>query len=210
MNIVPAVLTEKKEELIVMLAQSAQFCDYVQIDIMDGSFVPSRSVRQEDLEGIPVPLRFEAHLMVVEPEAWLDAITQLGVERIIYHCEIDKDHRRLIRTIRNCGVGVGLAVNPDTPLEVFRDFVPEVDTVLFMTVNPGFYGSKFVPQVIPKIKEFRKLFPHTNIGIDGGMTYDTIGEVAHLGLDYICIGSAIFKAPHPPCAFANFKKIVDE
>ena len=207
--IVPALLTSKREELIQMVDICAEFTDYVQIDIMDGEFVPSQSVTFGDLAGWKSPIRCEAHLMVSDPYEWIQTFKTLGANRIIYHFEIKKDHKKIITKIREMGMGVGLAVNPSTEIDDFRYLVGEIDTVLFMAVNPGFYGAPFIPQVLEKIRNFKNKYPQKQIGIDGGVKQDNLLQVKAAGLDYVCVGSAILKTDNPAKSFGEFAKLFD-
>jgi len=205
--IVPALLTSKRKELIQMVNVCAEFTDYVQIDIMDGEFVPSQSVTAQDLAGWNIPIRCEVHLMVADPYPWLEPFKTLGVDRIIYHFEINKDHKKIINKIREMGLEVGLAVNPSTGIDDFRYLVGELDTVLFMSVNPGFYGAPFIPGVLDKIKKFKNKYPQKQIGIDGGIKQDNLLQVKEAGLDYACVGSAILKSNDPAKSFGELVKL---
>lgn len=205
--IVPALLTGKREELIQMTGICAEFTDYVQIDIMDGEFVSSCSVSVQDLIDWKSPVRCEAHLMVSDPYPWLEPFRVLGAERIIYHFEISKDHKKIIAKIRESGLGAGLAVNPDTEIDDFRYLVEDLDTVLFMSVNPGFYGAPFIPQVLEKIRNFKERYPQKQIGIDGGIKRENLLQVKRSGVDYVCIGSAILKDDNPADSFREFVEL---
>lgn len=207
--IIPALLTRKREELSQMVSLCAGFTDYVQIDIMDGEFVPSQSVNLQDLSGWKSPIRCEAHLMVSDPCEWFDTFKALGADRIIYHFEIEKDHKKVITKIREMGLGVGLAVNPSTEIDEFRFLVGELDTILFMSVNPGFYGAPFMPKVLEKIKSFKSKYPQKQAGIDGGIKQGNLLQVKEAGVDYVCVGSAILKSDDPAKSFREFAKLVD-
>ena len=154
--IVPAILTDSKDGLVEMVNLCEGFTNYVQVDIMDGVFVPSRSVAPSDVESVHPPTKSEAHLMVEDPLMWLDAFKQFGSHRIIFHYEISQNHRDVIDAIRGKGFQVGIAVNPPTPMSDFEHLLADIDSVLFMSVNPGFYGSPFIPEVVDKIKQFKK------------------------------------------------------
>lgn len=212
MRVVPAILTESKQALISMLNVCAEFTDYVQVDIMDGKFVPSLSIDRAELSSISLPVRGEVHLMTVDPGAWLDSCAKSGAERVIYHYEINGDHKRIISDIRSMGLSPGIAVNPDTGIDEISGIVESVDVILFMSVVPGFYGSKFIPAVLRKISRFRELFPDikTETGIDGGVKMDNAGRIMKLGLDYICVGSAILKSPDPAKAYREFTALKND
>ena len=105
---------------------------------------------------------------------------------------------------------VGLAVNPETPLTTTLSLADSVDSVLFLTVHPGFYGAKFLPEVLDKVVELRARKPNLEIGVDGGIKEGNIAEVARLGVDYICVGSAIFVQPDPAEAFRRLQSLADQ
>jgi ribulose-phosphate 3-epimerase len=205
--VIPALLTDKKNELKEMINICIEFTDYVQIDIMDGEFVPSRSIVIKDLEGLICPIRSEAHLMVKEPSLWFEPFKKFGAERVIYHFEIEEDHLVLISKAREMGLSVGIAVNPATELKEFEFLVDKVDTVLFMSVNPGFYGARFIPEVLGKIKKFKSKYPSKNVGIDGGIKLSNCFEAKASGVDYLCIGSAILESNNPGKAYGEFIKL---
>lgn len=208
--IVPALLTDKKDDLCRMLEVCAQFTDYAQVDIMDGEFVPSRSVSLSDLSGLKSPLPCEGHLMVNDPLSWLESFKALGAERIVYHFEINKDHSQVIEAIGQAGFDCGLGINPKTQIDQFSHLVDKVSSLLFLSVEPGFYGAKFIPEVLEKIKEFKKLYPDKFIGIDGGIKLDNLAAVKSSGVDYVCVGSAILKAPDPASAYKDFLNLMNE
>jgi len=208
--IVPAILTEKKSELIAMSKTCATFTDYMQVDIMDGIFVPSRSINVRDLKGWKPPLKFEVHLMVMDPLVWLDAFAASGAEKIIFHFEIKKDRRTTISEIKKRGLRAGIAVNPATANEEFISLVGEVDSILYLSVNPGFYGAEFIAEVLTKITRFKQQFPHKSVGIDGGIKLSNVLGAKRCGVDYICIGSAILKSDNPHQAYDNFVELTHD
>jgi ribulose-phosphate 3-epimerase len=208
--IVPAILTDKKEEFIKMMSSCSEFCDYVQIDIMDEKFVPSRSITKKDLENLRFPLKIEAHLMVEDPLEWIDVFKQFGSFRIIFHYEIKRNRKEIIEKIKEKNLEVGLAINPSTSLDEFISYCEDVDSFLFMSVNPGFYGSPFIPQVLEKIKLFKRMHPLKMVGIDGGIKLYNLKEVIGSGVDYICVGSAIFKENNFKEAYLKLKKELEK
>ncbi|MFA5337684.1 MAG: ribulose-phosphate 3-epimerase [Candidatus Omnitrophota bacterium] len=209
-NVVPAILTDKKEELIDMANNCSKFCDYLQIDVMDGKFVPSKSISVADLKNIRFPVKSEAHLMVTDPLEWVEAFKNAGAHRIIYHFEIQDQHLRIIDKIKKQNLEVGLAINPSTRINDFSFLVDKLDSVLFMSVIPGFYGSKFIPEVLDKIKEFKKIYPSKCAGIDGGVKADNVSTIAQSGVDYVCVGSAILRATNPKDAYLKIKGSLNE
>ena len=208
MRIVPAILTDNPQDLKRMLAQAETFTDFVQIDFMDGDFVPSKSIAPEDLAEIKMRIGWEAHLMVKDPIHYLSPLNRDGLERVIFHWEADPRPESIVSAIRDLGLAVGLAVNPETALSQFEALVPHIDSVLFLSVHPGSYGSPFVVEVLEKIREFRSHFPSTVIGIDGGIALDNIQRLKSLKMDYACVGSRIFRHDDPRKSYEEFVKAV--
>ena len=207
-RLVPAVLVDNPKALENMVHQVETFTDFVQFDIMDGKFVPSQSITWEHLARLPMKLDWEVHLMVLQPEDCLKNFKAAGAQKIIFHHEATTSPHEVISQVRELGVKVGLAVNPETPVAAILPAVSEVDSVLFMSVHPGFYGSTFIPEVLNKIAELRNIQPDIEIGIDGGIKETNIAEVSRSGVDYICVGSAIFRQPHPAESFYYLKSLV--
>lgn len=209
--IVPALLTDSQAEFEKMLELCQKFASYIQVDIMDGKFVPSKSISADEIGGLRCGMRSEVHLMVKNPLIWLESLKLFGAERIIFHWEAgrDEEERRLIiAEIRRQGFEVGIAINPDTPLlNDFETFSRLVDLVLFMSVHPGFYGAEFLPRVLCQIKVFKSLHPDILVGIDGGINFDNVSRVARLGVGHICVGSAIMKAVNPQIAFLELEEM---
>jgi len=209
-KVVPAILTEDPKALETMVRQAEGFTTYVQFDIMDGQFVPSRSITYEHLAALPMKLSWEAHLMVERPEEYLEGFWRAGAEKVVFHYEATSSPREVVSKARNLGLGVGLAVNPETPVSAIFPLVGGVDSVLFLTVYPGFYGSQFVPEVLDNILEFRKAQPGVEIGVDGGIKEDNIADIARIGVDAIYVGSAIFLQAKPDESFRRLVALARE
>ena len=209
-RVVPAILTEDPSALETMVRQAETFTDYVQFDMMDGQFVPSRSITREHLAGLGTKLSWEAHIMVLRPEDYLESLRQAGAEKVVFHYEATSSPRAVISAARKLGLGVGLAVNPETPVSTILPLVSEVDSVLFLSVHPGFYGSQFIPEVLDKIVEFRSAQPGVEIGIDGGIKESNIARIARAGPDVIYVGSAIFLQPQPGESFRHLQSLAQE
>ena len=207
-RVVPAVLTDDPKTLETMAHQAEKFTDYVQFDVMDGQFVPSRSITCEHLDSLAIKLNWDAHLMVLHPEDYLESFHRAGAQRITFHFEATETPRQVISQIREIGLEVGLAVNPETPVSAIIPLAALVDSVLFLSVHPGFYGSPFIPEVLDTIREFRKAQPDMEIGIDGGIKENNIVQVAQSGADYICVGSAIFLQPDPGASFRHLTNLI--
>jgi len=193
-----------------MVRQAETFTTYVQLDIMDGQFVPSRSITWKHLNGLPMKLSWEAHLMVLHPEKQLEGFQQAGAQKIVFHYEATPSPREVISLARNLSLGVGLAVNPETPVSAILPLTSEIDSVLFLSVNPGFYGSKFIPEVLNKLVELRNARPDMEIGIDGGIKEGNISQIAQSRADVIYVGSAIFVQPQPGESFRRLLSLAQE
>ena len=209
-RVVPAILTDDPMTLEKMVHQAKNFTDCVQIDIMDGRFVPSRSVTWEQVADLSVKLNWEAHLMVMQPEKCLKGFKQAGASKIIFHHEATTSPHDVISRIKNLGLEVGLAVNPDTPVSAIVPCINEIDSILLLTVTPGFYGSQFIPEVMDKVAELRSIQPEIEIGVDGGVKENNIREIASAGVDYICVGSAVFMQTDPAESYRRLQSLVQQ
>lgn len=208
MIIIPAILTNDKKALEWMIRQSESWTDYVQVDIMDGKFVPSRSITAEDLGTIKTSLKMEAHLMVENLEGCLKSFKEAGCEKIVFHLEAAPSKTGdIIQKIREIDLEVGLAINPETPISALEPFVEKIDSVLLMSVHPGFYGAKFIPQILNKARDLRRIWPEVILSMDGGLKSTNILKVKEAGMDQACVGSQIFKADDPGKAFAELKRL---
>lgn len=196
-RIIPAVLTNDPQDLKTMLQQAQAFTDYVQIDIMDGKFVPSQSITWQQLAAIPINIGWEVHLMIEQPERQLEHFKKAGASKAIFHYEATSAPSQVISIARKLGLNIGIALNPETSVDKILPFTGELDSLLFLSVHPGYYGAKFIPEVLDKIAELRQIKPELNIGIDGGIKESNIAHVVRSGVDEIFVGSAIFLKPQP-------------
>jgi ribulose-phosphate 3-epimerase len=206
-KIVPAILTESQSDLVSMLSTAKTFSDWVQIDLMDGCFVPSSSISTQELAEIKPDIGWEAHLMVNNPEAVLEHIKNAGAKRVIFHYESTGDQQGVIEKARSLQLEVGIALNPDTPVKVLQNLTTKIDCVLFMTVYPGFYGAKFIPEVMDKVRVFRAQHPDIEIGVDGGVKEGNLKMIVESGASSICVGSAIFLSNKPAESYKSLSNI---
>lgn len=171
---------------------------YVHIDVMDGKFVPSLSMGLPVIRSIrPVSDRiFDLHLMIEDPERYIDDFVDAGVDIITVHAEACKHLDRTVRKIKEKGIIAGVAINPSTSLSVLDYILPEIDMVLVMAVNPGLGGQKFLPYTYDKIRDLKKIIDErhlkTDIEVDGGVTLDNVCQVMDAGANIIVAGSAVF------------------
>jgi ribulose-phosphate 3-epimerase len=205
---VPAILTDSPATLEKLVHMAESFTDYAQFDLMDGHFVPSRSITSRDIIALKPKINWEAHLMVLQPEDCLEDFKKAGAKKIVFHFEAVASPEKMIELIRKQDMKVGLAINPETAIPAFKNLVPEVDSVLFMAVHPGFYGAKFLPETLDKIREFRKTYFKTEVGLDGGVKENNIQDIVRSGVDVVYVGSAIFLQPDPAAAFRHLSALV--
>jgi len=209
-KVVPAILAEDNKTLETLVRQSAVFASYVQFDFMDGKFVPSVSVPCEALTGLTMKFGWEAHLMVENPESCFKELHKAGAQRVIFHYEATASPRDVISQARDLALGVGIAINPETPASALISLILEVDHVLLLSVHPGFYGSKYIPEVLDKVSELREIAPDIEIGLDGGVKESNIAHIASAGVDAICVGSAIFLQPDPAESYRQLLSLAEE
>lgn len=173
--------------------------DYVHIDVMDGSFVPSISFGCPVIRSIRscTERLFDVHLMIEEPIRYIKAFAEAGADLITVHAESCRHLDRTIEEIKSQGVLAGVALNPSTPIEMIRHILPKVDMVLIMTVNPGFGGQKLIPYTLDKVKELKALLNKeklkVDIEVDGGINLSNVEEAMDAGANIIVAGSAVFK-----------------
>lgn len=210
MKVIPAILAERENDFFYLIRQAEAFTDYVQIDIMDGFFVPSRSFPVSALNRLNTSLDLEIHLMVKHPSAFMIQVEHRHVRKVIYHVESSVEHLDFIGQMKKRGIATGLAVKPGTPAQDYQGLIRDVDSLLFMTVDPGYYGSPFKPAVLDTIKMTRTHFPDIVIGVDGGVSLDNLHLFIDAGVDYVCVGSRIFQDGDPPENYKRFLRKIED
>ncbi|HYA31838.1 MAG TPA: hypothetical protein VED67_03690 [Thermodesulfovibrionales bacterium] len=210
MRIVPSLLAEKFDAFIALMEQAEVFADCVQVDVMDGIFVETRSFPVERINNVRTTLFFEVHLMVQDPFSFMSRISHPGLKKVIFQSEAPAEPLALINKITERGLVPGLAIKPETGIDEFRAAGEHADTLLFLTVDPGSYGHPFRPEVLTKVSEARKAFPDKVIAVDGGVSLDNLKMFYDVGVDYVCIGSRIFLQDDPGKSYRNFIEKVKE
>ena len=210
MKIIPAILADNCDDFDRMIQQAESFTDYVQIDMMDGAFVPSVSFAPEKLSHLRTFLSFEVHLMVKHPLAYISGIDNPALKKVIFHFEADVKHDDFIDQMKKRGMSVGLAVKPETSLDSFEGIAERADSLLFLTVSPGAYGSPFRPEVMDKIRKARRMFDDKEISADGGVSSENLKLFMEAGVDTVCVGSRIFLHGDPGKNYEMFVKKLKE
>jgi|GEM_PF-822742 len=210
-RIIPTILANTMADFTTRMNRLLPVANELQVDFMDGRFVPSTGI---PLEEIPDLTRypgktFEAHLMVEDPENWIEGLIAKGFNRFIIHYEAvpEMDLLLLIDMLHKDGKQVLLAINPETDVRRVLPYTRQVDGILFLGVHPGFNGAPYVTSTPSRIAEFIALNKHpTSVQVDGGMTPETIGAVVAAGATAINSGSFVGNAPDPSSAMAALRK----
>lgn len=205
--IAPSVLSADflhLERDIQMLNESE--AQWIHLDIMDGRFVPNISF------GLPIVSAVssitekvcDVHLMIEEPEKYIEAFAKAGADVLTLHYEATRHLHRAMQQVRDAGMKAGVVLNPATPVELLRDVLPYLDLVLLMSVNPGFGGQKFIPQILDKTKRLRRMIDEGGydvlIEVDGGVNAETGPQLVEAGADALVAGSYVFGSKDPAAA----------
>jgi ribulose-phosphate 3-epimerase len=188
--------------------------DAIQWDVMDARFVPNLTVGPGTIAACrkATSLPFEAHLMIVEPERWIEQYAEAGCEYVIVHEEASVHLHRTLSQIRDLGVGAGVALNPHTPLEAITNVIDLIDLLLVMTVNPGFGGQSYIRTMERKLAAARELIDRQGrpieLEVDGGISPDTIEHAASAGANRFVVGSALYRDPGPPGVCAELRSLL--
>ncbi len=209
MTIIPSILEATFEGFITKLRRVEPFFPFIQVDVMDGKFVETRSFAEVDqLKDLQTPLKFELHLMVADPIAEMKKWEGNNkVFRVIFPIEVGNT-KKIIAFIREHGWEAGLVLNPDTPLSDVAPYFSLVSLILFMTVYPGKQGTPFVEKVKEKIKMFASLTPRPLCGVDGAVNATTIKGLEEAGADIVYPGSALVWGEDVKQAYEELKKII--
>ena len=209
-DIIPAILSQTiedfQEDLRKLLNSKKLSRGWVHVDFMDNQLVPNQSILPEDLVGVNFGnLKKEAHLMVKNPETWIKKLLDLGFERIIIHMESQGNIAAYLKLIKNAGAKAVLAINPETSIEKFNEFVLSADGVMVMGVHPGFQGQSFVPETIDKISKIKSQNWPVKIEVDGAVKDTNAKQILQAGADTLISGSYLIKGD-PDQNLANLLK----
>ena len=213
-KIAPSILSADFARIVEQVhAVEKGGASYVHIDVMDGRFVPNITWGPKIIGDLRkhTKLVFDCHLMIVEPERYVESFRKAGADIVTFHLEATPHAQRLLTHIRSMGAKAGIAICPQTPVAMLEDLIEDIDLILVMSVNPGFGGQKFIPRAPEKIAQAKALVRRAGtsceVEVDGGITLQNARSIIDAGADVLVAGSAIFDTPDCGSTTAEFVRV---
>ncbi|MCL6549690.1 MAG: ribulose-phosphate 3-epimerase [Acidothermus cellulolyticus] len=203
LQIAPSLLSADFARLADEAAAVAEVADWLHVDVMDNHFVPNLTVGRPVVEALhkATTLPLDCHLMIENPDRWAVGYAEAGAANVTFHAEAAEDVVQTARAIRAAGARAGLAVKPATPVDGYFDVLPEFDMLLVMTVEPGFGGQQFLPEMLPKVAKARRFLRDSGLNlwiqVDGGVSLETIEACVEAGADVFVAGTAVYGTDDP-------------
>ncbi len=199
----PSILSADFSRLGEQVSMVGDYADVIHVDVMDGHYVPNLTFGPMIVSAIRpfTKLPLDVHLMVSNPLQWIEPFAKAGADTLVVHAEACTHMLRALDLIKTQGCSAGVVINPGTPINVLEEFLPFVDMVLLMTVNPGFGGQSYIPSMTDKIRRTRELLDESgrsiHLQIDGGVNKNNIKKLHEAGADMIVVGSSVYAEPDP-------------
>lgn len=209
LEIIPSILVKSKQEFLEKILMAEPLVERVHLDVADGIFVPNMTISGfEEVEGLETTLKIDAHLMVSKPENHIPRWLETPVDKIIFHIEATRKALEIVTIVKGADKMVGVAINPQTPLSAIESIVNDIDFIHFMTVEPGFYGGKFVEEVINKITDCRYYYPDKSIEVDGGINPENAPQLIKVGASMLVVGSYLWQSGNLEKALRNISNVI--
>jgi ribulose-phosphate 3-epimerase len=216
-EILPSILSADFARLGEQIAAvEAAGCRMVHLDVMDGHFVPNLTIGPPVIESLRKisKMTFDVHLMITDPDFYAPMFIKAGADHVLVHQEACPHLDRTIHMIQSEGARAGVVLNPATPVAMLEDVLEIVDSVLIMSVNPGFGGQRFIPNSLNKVRRLalrkRELGLQFPIEIDGGITTENVADVVRAGVEWIVAGSSVFHTVNPQAAFEELRRLAHD
>lgn len=208
LTVVPAILEKTLPDIRAKVERIRPYAPFVQLDVMDGEFVPNITFRDPSLLA-DLPITMEAHLMIAHPELQVRSWALPNISRLIVHVEAVQNMEVMMQELRATGKEIGIALNPGTSTYTLHDIIHDIDMVVVMGVEPGFSGQKFIKDVLEKIKELKRMRPKLLVEVDGGVSEQTAPMIVQAGCDILAAASFLWNSVDLGAALEHLRHLDD-